>query len=254
MNKPLELGVWRKIHKIISKNPGISVGDIAQQLDMKNEQVEQYVNSMEQHGEITARDSDQGKRYCVSESSLLIHQDRRVGETRIRLYTLISQNPGLHLSKIAELLEMSSPLAEYHLTYLEKNNYIMSVADEKGYYKRFYITHGDVGREEKKSIALLRQEPLLKIVLLLLRHPSLQHKVIAEKLKIAPSTLSYHLSKLVENGIIEVASYGEEKGYVLKNEREIIWIVRRFKLDQLIEGFKDTWSDLDLFSDKKTNE
>jgi predicted transcriptional regulator len=246
MSKPLELRIWRKIHSIISKNPGIDVNKLAELLNMELSLVDGYLISMEKHNEITVLQDDNVKRFYTGDSSLVASQDRRASDTRIKLYSLILQNPGLHLSKIAELLEMSSPLAEYHLSYLEKNNFIMSVDDEKGYYKRFYIKYSKVGREDKKSLSLLRQEPLIKVVLLLIKHGTLKHKEIAEKLSIAPSTLSYHLSKLVDNGVIEVLYYGEEKGYSLKNEKEIIWIVRRYKLDQLVEGFKNTWSDLEL--------
>lgn len=247
MSKPLDLEIWRKIHSIISKNPGIELHTIAELLGMKTGFVELYVHSMEEYREINVVKEESCTRYYAGEGSLVAQQNRRAGDTRIRLYSLIMQNPGLHLSKIAELLEMSSPLAEYHLSFLEKNDYILSVPDEKGYYKRFYIKHGEVGKEDKKQLALLRQEPLLKIVLLLLKNASLRHKEISEKLKITPSTLSYHLNKLVEQGVIEVLPYGEERGYSLKNQREIIWIVRRYKLDQLFEGFKDTWRDLELF-------
>jgi predicted transcriptional regulator len=247
MSEPLELEIWRKIFNTISKNPGVDLQKIAELLNMKASQVESYLNSMELHGEITASKDEPVKRYYAEASSLSSRLDRRADDTRIKLYNLILQNPGLHLRKIAEILEMSSPLAEYHLTYLEKNNYVISAQDEKGYYKRFYIKYSDVGVEDKQKLAILRQEPLLKIVLLLIKHRSLQHKEIAEKLRISPSTLSYHLNKLIEYRLIEVFHHGDEKGYSLKNEKEIIWIVRRYKLDKIIEGFKDTWGNLDLF-------
>ena len=246
MSEPFNLEIWRKIHAAVSRNPGMEIEKIADLLNMKIDQAEIYIRSMTEHKEINESKEGNVIRYYVGESSLLSQQDRRASDTRIRLYSLIMQNPGLHLSKIADVLEMSSPLAEYHLSYLEKNSYIMSVPDEKGYYKRFYVASSEVGREDKKQLALLRQEQLLKIVLLLIKHQVLRHKEISEKLKISPSTLSYHLNKLVEQGIIEVATFGEEKGYTLKNSREITWMVRRYKLDQIIEGFKNTWSDLEL--------
>jgi len=247
MSKSLNLEIWRKIYSLISKNPGADIQKIIELANLKPSVVETYIESMEKHGEIHSTQENDTKHFFPGEQSLLTQQDRRVGDTRIQMYSLIMQNPGLHLSKIAELLDMSSPLAEYHLSYLEKHHYVMSVADGKGYYKRYYIKYSDVGVEEKQSLAVLRQEPLLKIVLLLIRHQSLQHKEIADKLGIAPSTLSYHLNKLVESQLIEVVHHGEEKGYTLKDTKEIVWLVRRYKLDQLIEGFKDVWNDLDLF-------
>ena len=43
-----------------------------------------------------------------------------------QIYTLIQKNPGLHLSKIAEQLNMRISHVEYHLLYLEKNGIDMS--------------------------------------------------------------------------------------------------------------------------------
>jgi len=48
-------------------------------------------------------------------------------ETRRKIYELIEKNPGLHLSKIAELLKMRVSLAEYHLLFLEKKDTIETI-------------------------------------------------------------------------------------------------------------------------------
>ena len=74
----------------------------------------------------------------------------------------------------------------------------------------------------------------------------MQHKELLKKLDIAPSTLTYHLDKLIENNIIEKSSYGRDKGYALKNEKEIIWIIGRYKLDKTLDRIKDLWEDLTL--------
>jgi len=85
-------------------------------------------------------------------------------KTRKKIYKLISKNPGLHLSMIADLLNMRISLVEYHLSYLEKNELI--VARKEQYYKRYYVKDR-VGTRDKKVMALLRQEMPLRIVLFL---------------------------------------------------------------------------------------
>ena len=115
-------------------------------------------------------------------------------DTRRKIFDLVSRNPGLHLSKIAEILKMSVQLVEYHLLYLEKN--VVVYAERESGFTRYYIK-GDIGTADKKILSLLRQEVPLKIVLFLLKNNNSQHKDLLKICNVAPSTLSYHLKKLV---------------------------------------------------------
>jgi len=162
-------------------------------------------------------------------------------ETRRKIYDIVAKNPGLHLSKIAELLDMRVSLAEYHLFYLEKNQLVVPV-NESGYTR--YYAKGEVGTEDKKVLGLLRQNVPLRIILLLLKCDTSQHKELLQNLDVAPSTLSYHLKKLVTCGIISVQAYGEEKGYSVINKEMVTRLLIRYKPYNLIDSFKDIWVDL----------
>jgi len=162
-------------------------------------------------------------------------------ESRRKIYDLIKNYPGLHLSKIAALLNMRLSLAEYHLFYLEKNKVIVSTK-EAGY-TRYYIKN-KLGAEDKRILSILRQDTPMKIVLLLLNHGHLKHKDLLQNLDIAPSTLSYHLKKLVKRNIIEVQTYGDERGYTIINREKIIRLLVQFKPYNLVESFKDIWMNL----------
>jgi predicted transcriptional regulator len=164
-------------------------------------------------------------------------------ETRRKIYDLVAKNPGLHLSKIAKLLGMRISLVEYHLFYLEKNQLVVPV-NESGY-TRYYVK-GKIGTEDKKVLALLRQDVPLRIVILLLKCDSSQHKELLQNLDVAPSTLSYHLKKLVKCGIISVQTYGEEKGYSIINKEMVVRLLIQYKPYNLIESFKDIWIDFSV--------
>ena len=58
----------------------------------------------------------------------------------------------------------------------------------------------------------------------------------------APSTLSYHLNKLIKNEIVSV----HPEGYRVKNEEEISRILRQYKPSFDIEFLKDTWININL--------
>jgi predicted transcriptional regulator len=164
-------------------------------------------------------------------------------ETRRNIFDTISKNPGIHLSKIADLAGMRISHVEYHVNYLEKHD-IITVEKTTGY-KRFYIK-GKVGTQDKRYLSVLRQKTLLHIVLFLLKNDSVQHKDILENVAVSPSTLSYHLKKLVKHDIVEVQRSGENKGYQLRNRDEIIrWLIQ-YKPFDLYEEFVNVWNDISI--------
>ena len=167
-------------------------------------------------------------------------------EIQKKIYDLISKNPGLHLSKIAEMLNMRTSLAEYHLQKMEKNKLILSVKDGSGHYKRYYVEDSDIGTEDKRILALLRQEIPLRIVVYLLIKNKLRHKDLLKNLDIASSTLSFHINKLIKNGIIEINTYGDERGYTIRNKKKIIRLLIKYGLHLIVEDFKDVWQDLNI--------
>lgn len=242
MNEGNEVEIQRHICDIIAQHPGIHLSKIAELLKMNIIMVEQYLTQLERDGTITSVETEGYKRYYLEEKTTGI-RDIRIKETRKTIYDLIVVNPGLHLSKIAEKLNMRLSLAEYHLQSMEKNHLITAVKDV-GYYKRYYIAGDEVGVEKRKIVSLLREEIPLKIVLYLLKHTNAKHKEILENFEITSSTLSYHLNKLVKHGVINVPTYGTEKGYSLRNKSEIIMLLKKYRLIPLAKSFSDIWDDL----------
>lgn len=164
-------------------------------------------------------------------------------ETRRKIYDVLRKNPGVHLSKIADLLQMRVSHVEYHLNFLEKHD--MITVEKVTGYKRFYIK-GTIGVQDKQYLSILRQKTLLHIILFLLKNKTVQHKDILENVPVSASTLSYHLNKLVKYDIVEVQRYGENKGYQLKNRDEIITWLIQYKPFDLYEEFTNVWADLSI--------
>lgn len=164
-------------------------------------------------------------------------------ETRRKIYDLVSRNPGLHLSKIAELLKMRTSLVEYHLLFLEKHQVVRGVK-ESGY-TRYYI-EGMIGTSDKKILSLIRQEIPLRVMLFLLKNDNSQHKEILKNVDVSSSTLSYHLKKMVDHGIIYVNTHGENRGYSITSKEEIVGLLVQYKPYNLIDSFKDVWVDLSV--------
>jgi len=165
-------------------------------------------------------------------------------ETRRDIYELVSEQPGIHLSKIADLLEMTVSLAEYHLRFLEKNHLVKSM--KKSGYKRYFPSEEKVEERDKDILFELRKEVPLKIVLLLLKNKKMTHKQIHYEMDLAASTLSYHLKKLEGLDILESKKYGRKKGYSIKDEKKITSLLVKYRPHDILEGFKDIWKDLKI--------
>ncbi len=234
----------KKIYNIISIDPGLPLSRIAELLNMQISSVEHYLRFMESEKEIISSSKGGYTRYYVRKRRKGT-RNRRTQEIRRIIFDLLQDQPGLYLSKIAEKLNMSAQLAEYHLLSMEKNNRIIGVKEKGGYFRTYYLKDSGVGIDERRIVALLRQEHLLRIVLIILKHPNIQNKELARYLDITPGTLSHHLNRLDEYHIIEVISYGREKGYSIKKKKEITRIMRKYILDKITDRFTDTWTQLD---------
>jgi len=245
MNEISDQEIKKEIFIFIESNPGLYQSKIAKLLNIPISSLEKHLQNMQKEKIITCIMDNGLERFYVEKRKLGITK-KRTSEIRDRVYYLISENPGLHLSKLAELMDIRISLVEYHLKYLEKKNKIVAVK-EGSYYKRYYTKDSEVGLEDKKTIQLLRKELPLKIVIFLLDNPSSMYKEIQNHLGISAPLLTYHLNKLVDHGIINPPSYFS-KEYSLVNKKEITNILKKYRMNALINGFKDIWAGLDYYN------
>jgi predicted transcriptional regulator len=231
----------QKIRNLVSRNPGLHLTKIAETLQMPIEKLLVILEEMEQSNIITYKIEAGYKRYYLSKDKAGFH-DRKISEIRDNIYNIVESNPGLNLTKIAETVDMRISHVEYHLSNLEKTGHIIVVKDAG--YKRYYSSVDQIEVSERKTLALLRQELPLKIVILLLKNKKLTHKEILKNFNIAPSTLTYHLNKLLRENIIDLHTYGKEKGYSIKNRGAVVRFFTKYKLGKMVESFGDTWDAL----------
>ena len=163
---------------------------------------------------------------------------------RKRIYDFVSSSPGCHLRELQRRLEVPLGTLEYHLKYLVDHEYL-SIRDEGGY-KRYYPV-GKMRSADKNILSLLRQDIPRRLVMHLLLHPDSKFGDLAQKFDVAPSTLSFHVSKLLKAGIVSKTRLGRETTYKVENEHEVAMVLiahRRSFLDVLVDSFVGTWTDL----------
>ena len=139
-------------------------------------------------------------------------------EIRRKIYNYILKSPGLHERELARALDIPLSTLDYHLHYLEARDLIATSIE--GGYTRYYI-RGKSSIRDKKLLAILRQNVPRRILMYLLLHPRALHKTLCDHLGLTPSTVSFHLNKLVELNIITRDQIGRasifylnEAGYV----------------------------------------
>ncbi|MEM4258307.1 MAG: winged helix-turn-helix transcriptional regulator [Candidatus Thermoplasmatota archaeon] len=240
MSKQLEYHK-QKIYVCLQEHPGLHISKIAETIGINISLLKIIIEEMINDGLLLAFEDAGFKRYYVNGQHEKPHA-QKMNDIRKKIYMLVAEQPGLNLTTIAEMLNMRISLAEYHLFLLEKNGLIQGQKDTG--FKRYYVKDATIRSEDRILLGLLRQEIPLKIILLLLKHKTLQHKDILQHFDLAPSTLTYHINKLLKEGIIDVQTFGTEKGYFLKNKTAIVAFLTKYNLNKMIETFSDTWDDL----------
>ena len=242
MGEFLDQQIQRRILALLLQHSGLHLSKIAELLNKPITVVDSYLQDLEKKNIVTSVMKDGYKRYYC-EKNAGKDSDNILWAARQQIYDLILKNPGLHQAKIAHLLSMRKSLAEYHLNFLENDGTVFSFY-EVGY-KRYYAVESGVPPEDQRIFSMVRQEIPFRIVTLLLHRPLLQHQEIVDHLRVPPSTLSYHLQKLVEQGVVEACRFGDEKGYALKDRKKLLRFLVRYEMQSAVQGLKDLWDDFD---------
>lgn len=166
-------------------------------------------------------------------------------DMRQRIYDTVRRYPGIHLRGVERELGTSAALVQYHLKKLVEEKLVEAL--EQGGYARYYPTaKGKAARvvpKDQPILGLLREEVPLHVVLLLLDKGALTHTQLVEELGIAKSTVSYHLAKLAEAGIIE-REPGKPALRLVDRERIYRLLLAYRPTPGLIDTFADLWEDL----------
>lgn len=173
-------------------------------------------------------------------------------DSRRKIFEAVCRYPGTHLREIGRTVGFSINLVDYHLTYLEKRGLVYS--HEDGQYKRYFPKEimdesdgkGMVSASDKEVVSLLRRPWPFRITLLVLKNGSMTHGDVVREIKISPSTVSHHISRLLVAGVIQKKEGGAE--YSIRDPGRIEKLLLRFNPQpaNLTDGFAEIWEDLVL--------
>src|SRR5919112_595306 len=125
-------------------------------------------------------------------------------DTRVLLMKHIEQTPGIRYRELLRLTGLVNGVLTYHLSALERANVIK--VNRESRMTRYYPVN--VSDKESSILKFVRHEPIRQILLFILEHDMCTFNEIVDHTGKAPSTVSSHLKRLREAGIVSVR-YGE---------------------------------------------
>ena len=151
-----------------------------------------------------------------------------------KLIRYIKGQPGIRYRELLRLSGLSNGVLTYHITNLEKSRQIIADRNTNNKVTRYYPN--GIPIEETDIIGHIRKNASRQIILFILEHDSCTFNEIVEYTKKAPSTISWHLKRLKDSGIISVFYTGRcQRLYKVRDFESITNVLSTYK-----ESFSDT--------------
>lgn len=142
--------------------------------------------------------------------------DEKDSRTREQIFEYIENNPGVHLRKISRELGLALGNTQYHLQILENAGRIKT--RRATLYKHYYPA-AILDESHELILSFLRQESSRDILILLLEHSGgLTQTEIVDFKHLSAPTISWHMSKLVESGLVVSVREGRTVRYTVKKD------------------------------------
>ena len=156
----------------------------------------------------------------------------------------MSAFPGAYLREIARSLHLSLGAVEYHLDRLTHGG-LLSCRLHRA--KKRYFVAADISYGDEVLIASLRQEVPRRILLHLLQHPGAAFRALLDIVTVSKSTLSFHMKRLVEAGLVREDRDGREKRYTVEKGEKAVELVTKLRgslMDDAVDSFVESWMGL----------
>jgi predicted transcriptional regulator/chitodextrinase len=126
-----------------------------------------------------------------------IRQDQILDNyTRGQIHGYIIANPGEHYSSIRSALDLNNGTLAYHLQRLENERVIKSAMD--GTHRRYYPSGMKVPEAEEGALTEVQKIIVAKVA----ETPGISQRDIGSLMKLSPSTINYHIERLVAKGVL----------------------------------------------------
>ena len=151
----------------------------------------------------------------------------------------IKKNPGIRFREVMEKIDLSNGVVSYYVRKLENNGIIKTKRTSR--VSRFFIN--DMTEEESKIVSRLRQTTPKAILVTLLENDGLKFQQIVSNVGKASATVSFYLSKLLDDEIISYKKVDLKKNYFIVEKRRIANLITEYHPDAM-ETASDNLADI----------
>jgi predicted transcriptional regulator len=173
-------------------------------------------------------------------------QEEQLSGIQNKLLKYIIVQPGIRYRELLRLSCLSNGVLSYHITNLEKSRHIIADRNTNNKVTRYFPNNIPI--EETSIIGHIRSNTARQIILFILEHDSCTFNRIIEHTKKAPSTISWHLKKLKDAGIISVLYTGHcQRLYKLTDIELVTNVLSKYKesfIDKVVNNYTDIIEDL----------
>jgi predicted transcriptional regulator len=159
------------------------------------------------------------------EIAAIISYHEELNEIQVKLMQYIDKNPGIRYRELLRLTSLANGVLTYHLKLLERSS-LINVDRKKIRTTRYYTVN--IPTEESDLIGYFRNDIVKQIIVFILEHELCTFDEIVERIKKSPSTMSWHLKRLKDAGIISVY-YGKYQLYKVTNREIVAEVLYKYK-------------------------
>src|SRR5919202_926673 len=176
-------------------------------------------------------------------------EEDQLSEVQGKLMKHINAQPGIRYRELLRLSSLSNGVLTYHIANLEKSGRIIADRSINNKITRYYPNNIPI--EETDIIGHIRNNAARQIILFILEHDLCTFNEIIEYTKKAPSTISWHLKRLRDSGIISVF-YNHtsrcQQLYKIRDFESITSILSKYKesfaADKIVNNYTQIMQDL----------
>lgn len=161
--------------------------------------------------------------------------------SRRAIFRRVADNPGIHFSALLDELEYARGTLQYQLRWLADEG-LIEVSDD-GKYTRYYPT-AQFDDADQTVMNALRRKYSRRILAHLLAAGPLTTTELSDRLEKAQSTVSWHLSNLVDEGLVSKERDGQRVEYHVDDAdriRYLYTIHRRSLTDRVVDRMLGLW-------------
>ncbi len=165
-------------------------------------------------------------------------------DSRRKVFDLVCGCPGIHFRDIQKRAGASNGALSYNLDQLLKTGLLVISRD--GEFSRYYPNKGFADEDKRRALEILRRKTYRQIIMSLLENGACKNGELSHKCNLAPSTISFHLLKLVDSKILEKHAINGSKLFSLRNPeliKENLVIFKDSFRDETVNKFVCTYGE-----------